>query len=474
MADDIKSDVDKDYPDIDLGPGETVQSIISKDTIPPNESERRVSWYDMGNQDIDIDRYLTREYHELEKEKIWKKTWQVACREEEIPNVGDYYVYDICDDSIIVTRTAEDEITAYVNACLHRGNALALDCGHKKEFRCPYHGWTWALDGTLRWVPGEWDFGHVDKKCFNLPSVKVDTWGGFVFINLDDDCAPLREYLEILPDLVSEEDMKNRYKAVHVSQVVPCNWKVVQEAFIEGYHVAETHYEKDEKNWPSAEGIAAFSCDTKIQYDVFPESRHINRLLLVDGVPSHYVAHKVDEQKTVDVMLRRVPEEMRPKLKDGERARDALADFNRKALSELYGVDLSKATNFDVLDQAQNNIFPNFTIWSTTFAPLMYRFRPWNDSPDQALFEIWFLHPIPDDGREYTVAKENRIGPDEKWEDQPEMGVYGLIVDQDMPNLFRLTKGLKATRKRGITLGSYQESRVRHFHKTYDEYLNED
>ena len=466
--------VDRDYPDINLGPGESVQSVIARDTIQPHESVRRVSWSDMGNGDIPIERYKSREYHELEKEKLWKKTWQVACRVEEIPEVGDHYLYDICDDSVIVVRTASDTIKAYVNACLHKGNALCVESGHAKEFRCPYHGWTWSLDGSLKALTGSWDFEHVNREEFGLPEIKLDVWGGFVFVNLDDNCQPLREYLEILPDLLSEEEFSKRYKAVHVSQVVPCNWKVALEAFSEGYHIAETHFEKDENHMVSPDGIAAFSADTKVQYDVFPESRHIDRLLLADGLPSQYVAHKVDGQKTIDMMLRRVPAEMRPSLKDGERARDVLADFNRKALSELYGVDFSEASAHDMLDQSQYKVFPNFTIWGTTFATLMYRFRPWNDSPDQALFEIWFLHPIPEDGRDYTVMSEKRIASDELWADQPEMGPFGPVVDQDIPNLARLTKGMKATRKPGVTLGSYQESLIRHFHQTYDEYLKAD
>ena len=90
--------------------------------------------------------------------------------------------------------------------------------------------------------------------------------------------------------------------------------------------------------------------------------------------------------------------EVRPRVENGERARDVLADFNRKALTELYGVDMSEASTFDMLDQVQYNIFPAFTIWPTPFAPLCYRFRPHNDSPDEAIFEVWMLHPIPQDG----------------------------------------------------------------------------
>lgn len=462
---------DKHYPDIPLGPGPSVQSVIAKDSHPASEHYRTTSFVDMGTEDIDISRYTSREWHELEKEKVWNKTWQVACRLEDIPEVGDHILYDVCDDSVIVVRTAPDTIKAYVNACLHKGNALCIEQGHSKEFRCPYHGWTWSLEGKLKTIPGAWDFEHVNRDEFGLPEIRLDIWGGFIFINLDDDCAPLAEYLEILPEHLDGDELERRYKAAHISQVVPCNWKVAMEAFMEGYHIAETHFEKDEENNILADGLAAFTNDTKVQYDIFPGSKHINRLLLVDGLPSQYVAHKVDAQKTVDVMLRRMPEEVRPRVENGERARDVLADFNRKALTELYGVDMTEASSFDVLDQVQYNIFPAFTIWPTPFAPLCYRFRPWNDSPDQSLFEVWMLHPVPEDGRDYQVMAERRLNEGELWADQPELGPYGPVIDQDIPNLARLTKGMKATRKRGNTLGRYQEVRIRHYLKTLDEYV---
>ena len=464
--------VDGGYPDINLGPGESVQSIIAKDTHPAASPFRTTSWVDMGNEDLSIDRYTSREWHEREKETVWKKTWQVACRLEDIPEVGSYIVYDICDDSVIIVRTGADTVKAYVNACLHRGNALCLDQGRKNEFRCPYHGFTWSLQGQLKYVPGAWDFDHLNREQFCLPEVRLDTWGGFVFVNLDDNCAPLRQYLELLPQHLPSEELEKRYKAAHVSQVVHCNWKIALEAFIEGFHVPETHYEKDERHRIDPNGIAAFSHDTKVQYDVWADSRHINRLILVDGVPSQYVANKVDEQQVVDAMLRRLPEEMRPRVEEGQRARDVLGDFNRKALTQRYGVDLNEASTFDVMDQVQYNIFPNFTVWPTPFAPLCYRFRPWNDSPDESLFEIWMLHPVPTDGRDYQVMAERRIGKNDLWADQEEMGVYGPVIDQDIPNLSRMTKGLKATRKKGVTLARYQESRIRQYLKTLEEYVN--
>ena len=95
--------------------------------------------------------------------------WQFACRENDIPEVGDHVVYEIVRDSYLVIRTAPDEIKAYPNACLHRGRRLKDHDGRCEEIRCPFHGFTWALDGALKRVPAEWDFAHIDPDDFTLP-----------------------------------------------------------------------------------------------------------------------------------------------------------------------------------------------------------------------------------------------------------------------------------------------------------------
>lgn len=454
------------------GPGKSVQEILEHDENPAPSSFREESFVHLGTEDLSTDRYLSKDWHDQEVEKVWRKTWQVACRVEEIPEIGDYVVYDIVFDSLIVVRTGADEVRAYHNACLHRGNALCLETGSVTNFRCPYHGFTWSLEGRLSHVPSDWDFQHIDKEEFCLPEAEVGIWGGFVFVNMDPDCTPLQDYLELLPAHLDGFEFEKRYKAVHVSQVVPCNWKVVQEAFIEGYHVAETHYEKDSKGNVDPDGIAAISDDVMVQYDTWPESSHVTRLILAGGVQSQYVAHhQKPEQHIVDTMLRRLPEDERPRLEPGQKARPVLAEFNRRGLSKVYGVDFSKVSDSDVLDQVQYTLFPNFTFWPTHFAPLCYRFRPNGDTPDEAIFEVFMLYPIPEDGRPFEPMEERRLAPGEIWSSVKELGVYGPIIDQDTPNLNRMRKGLRATRKPGVSLANYQESRIRHFHSTLEAYL---
>ena len=164
-------------------PGPSVQEVFEKDSIQPPAILRTESpAQNQPTDDILAERYFSRRWHELEVEKVWRKTWQFACRVEHIPNVGDQCVYEIVDDSVLLVRTAPDTVKAYINSCLHRGTLLRTETGNAKQIRCPFHGWTWNLDGTLRLIPGQWDFPHVEKGKFCLPELQVGICGGFVFV----------------------------------------------------------------------------------------------------------------------------------------------------------------------------------------------------------------------------------------------------------------------------------------------------
>lgn len=453
----------------DLVPKPWVQDLYPEDDHPPPASLLESSFENLSTADISAERYYAYEWHRREVEQVWKKTWQVACREEEIPEIGDYVTYDIVDDSVIVVRTSADEITAYVNSCLHRGTTLCEGAGTKKEFRCPYHGWTYRLDGSLKFVPGAWDFSHLDLENTTLPEVKIDSWGGFVFINLDPDCVPLEDYLGVLPDHLAAFDIDRRYKAVHVSKVVPCNWKVAQEAFIEGYHVAETHYGKSADGSISPTGAAASNYDTSIQYDFWQP--HVTRMTMLSGIPSGFVADRIaDEQAIVDAYFGRRPGN-RITLKEGQTARSAIAEQNRKVWAETHRVDLSGVSDAEVLDQIQYTLFPNFTVWPTIVAPLCYRFRPDGDDPTRSVFEVWMLYPKADDGTHPETMDELQLGCDEAWASVAALGSYGPILDQDTPNMPRIQKGLVASAKKAVSLANYQEVRIRAFHETLDRYI---
>src|SRR3546814_1195377 len=120
----------------------------------------------------------------------------MACREEEIPNVGDFYTYDIVDQSIIVIRVAPDEIKAYYNVCPHRGRTITEVCGHAARLFCKYHGWSWKLDGTIAKVVDrhEWPAESLTDDDLDLVPAKLGRWTGWVYINLDPDSISLEEH----------------------------------------------------------------------------------------------------------------------------------------------------------------------------------------------------------------------------------------------------------------------------------------
>ena len=186
--------------------------------------------------------YISRAFLERETTGLWPRVWQMACREEEIPKVGDFYTYEILDESIIVVRTAPSEIRAYYNVCPHRGRRLTAGCGHTAKFHCRFHGWQWDLAGRNTQVVDrdDWD-GALSDEDVALRTVRVETWSGWVYINMDPDCAPLAEFLAPAKAMLDPFDLQGLRYQWRKSTILPCNWKVALEAFNEGYHVQTTH-----------------------------------------------------------------------------------------------------------------------------------------------------------------------------------------------------------------------------------------
>ena len=131
----------------------TVRDYLAEDAITAPDVVRSKSPIPLGAANLPVERYLSREFHDLEVERVWRRVWQMACREEDIPQTGDYIVYDIADSSIIVLRNQAGDIKAFHNSCLHRGAKLRDVNGTMPVIRCPFHGFTWTLSGDLLDVP---------------------------------------------------------------------------------------------------------------------------------------------------------------------------------------------------------------------------------------------------------------------------------------------------------------------------------
>jgi|SRR5581483_3199997 len=208
-------------------------------------------WHDrypeLGTGPIPIEPYVSREYFEKERERIFRKTWLNIGRVEQVPQPGDYFVKDlaVCNTSILVVRGRDGTIRAFHNMCSHRGNQLVWDTkGTCQLFTCKFHGWAYALDGSLRHITDEGNFFGLKKETLGMTPIAVDTWEGFIFINVDTrPKQTLQEYIG--------EELWTSIKGYPFAEIstncfswhtdVNANWKVAKDAFQEVYHISTLH-----------------------------------------------------------------------------------------------------------------------------------------------------------------------------------------------------------------------------------------
>ena len=303
--------------------GISYQELISSDVVAPPTTLTLENPYETSITSVPVTRYTTKAFHELEMEKLWPKVWQMACREEEIPEVGNHVVYDIGHHSIIVVRT-ETGIKAHHNVCRHRGRRLCDRDGHAASFICPFHGFSWHLDGSLRGITSEWDFPHIDKDTFTLTPLQCDTWGGWVFVNMDMRAEPLMRYLGDLPEHFAVWKPEERYIEAHVAKVMSCNWKLCQEAFMEAFHVIHTHPQ-----------ILVGIGDENSQYDAWG---NFSRAITPNGTPSPHLRRQPSEQEMLDaIMMRNLDDPPAPAIPEGVSARAAMAASARERLRLIVG-----------------------------------------------------------------------------------------------------------------------------------------
>src|SRR4051794_34148067 len=214
------------------------------------------------------ERYTTRNFAELEQSRLWPRVWQIACREEQVRDPGDFFEYSIGHERIAIVRGESGDLHAFYNACLHRGRRLAEGCGSfvGGAIRCAFHGWCYALDGRLVDVPDRDEFTSLPDDLA-LGPVRVDTWGGFVFVNPTADAETLLEYLDPLPTLLGPYHLEQMRLRASLSTIIGANWKAVVDAFNEGYHVQGLHSQ-----------ILPWTDDMSIEYEQFHRHAHYGRL----------------------------------------------------------------------------------------------------------------------------------------------------------------------------------------------------
>ena len=443
-------------------PGLGWAELMDADSRPPPEFMRQDAYEYMGSEPLAAARYTSPVFFRKELEAMWPHVWQFAAREEELPDPGDVVLYENAGRSYLVTRQQDGSVRAFHNVCLHRGRKLRTDSGWSKEFKCPFHGFTWNTDGSLREIPCRWDFGHLTDEKMQLPEAQVGRWGGYIFLKDADGGPTLEEYLAPLPEHFKRWRHEDCYTAIWVAKVIPTNWKATAEAFMEAWHSVITHPQ-----------ILPFTGDANTRYNVYGD--HVNVALTPFAVLSpHLDPAGKSQQWIIDEFLkyngRAGGPDLQVSVPEGVSARAHMGAVNRERYTELTGHDHIDATDAELLDAFTYNVFPNFAPWGGFMPNIVYRWRPWPDQ-DRTLMECRILmrnapgQPMP------RSAPMRLLRDDEPWTAAEELGTLGSVFDQDMANLPYVQEGLKVSKTGQVNLGDYQEIRIRHFHRTLDKYL---
>jgi nitrite reductase/ring-hydroxylating ferredoxin subunit len=414
-------------------------------------------------------RYTSPEFARLELDRLWSRVWQIACREEELPEPGDFVEYEIGDQSILVVRGEGGTIAAFHNACLHRGTRLAAGAGCFAEgfMQCRYHAWRYALDGRLTDVVDAHEFTELPEGL-RLGAVRAECWGGFVFVNPDPDAEPLLDFLDPLPGLLAPYRLEDLRLRAQLSTVLPANWKSVVDAFNESYHVQGTHPQ-----------ILPWTDDVSIAYEQLGKHARYGRLAGArrELRPSPRLELSEEEYDEGEILAglvaglggaflaeeRALVEELRAaRLPKGE----LLPAYQARRLQLLTarGIDVSGFEPDQMTSAEDVYCFPNVVGPIYPGSAILFRSRPLGLDPDRAIHDTWVLEwphpaapPRPVTRRDYADWAEHD---------------WGEITNQDYANMAEVQIGMKSAGFDALRLNPRQEANLLHMHRVLDGYLD--
>ncbi len=454
-------------------PGTSWEDILRADDVQPPAFIAEDRYEYLGSEPIDAARYYSPEFFKAECDKMWPNVWQFAAREEDLPEAGDYVTYDNAGRSYLIVRQEDASVKAFHNVCLHRGRKLKTDSGSAEQFLCPFHGFSWNPDGSLRNIPCRWDFAHLPDKKMQLPEASVAQWGGYIFVREAEDGPTIEEFLAPLPEFFKRWKHEECVTVAWVAKVIPANWKIAMEAFMESYHAFVTHPQ-----------LMPFTGDANAAYHVLGE--HVNVNYTPFGVISPHIEAQAEaehwpQQRIIDEFRKyngrsadnydADKDNYAITVPEGRTARAALGEMMREVSEKQFGGDYSGVSESELLDALVYNVFPNFAPWGGFMPNIVYRWRPWPDQ-DKCLMEVRVIARVPQGQARPAGVPMHMLGDDQIWADAPELGVLGAVLDQDSENMELCHQGLKASKNQAVELADYQEVRIRHLHQTLDRYLN--
>jgi nitrite reductase/ring-hydroxylating ferredoxin subunit len=415
---------------------------------------------------IPAPRYYDEDFYRLETERLWPHVWQMACRLEQIPDVGDWIEYSNLGKSVIIVR-AKDGVKAFHNACRHRGVQLARGHGscEIQGFTCPFHGWRWNIDGKNTFVYARSLFSEkqLDPADLDLPACRVELWGGCAFINYDDDAPSLRDSIGPLADRLDQYQVDKLRAEWCYGAVLPANWKIAMEAFMEGYHVMRTHPQLHDaapavyRSMYQERAAQAAPIDPKLSTHEHIKAQVRHMEVLSEGMAG--MCHAKDLETARGLLNVDLPEDQlqgqmtwfgllnAEVTRQGRERGEPTPDLNALAVSHPVN-----PVEF---------IFPNIFLLPFLSSMSAYRIRPLG--PESCLFEIWSLTLFPE-GKEPAPVMETAMLPHDSKE-------FPAIPQQDYSNIPQQQLGLHAEGFDFMRLSSTIEGLISNYQRIIDGYL---
>ena len=410
------------------------------------------------------------------KFKILDFYFLFAGLESDLLEPGDFFIYDIGRESIVITRNNENEISAFYNVCQHRGNKIVtLESGSFSKVSCPYHGWTYGLDGTLEHVPDRELFKEgVPCEEKSLKPVKVSVWAGLVFINMDENSSSLETFLGPIVDQLKPYKFEKMNLVKHQTvSLLETNWKTVRDNLLEQYHVDFIHPQH-----------ASFVDCCDAENDLWPFG-HTRTMVTSPVVNPRYSTPDEPPEFMKDYLkgLRLNPDDFHGKVPEIRKA----IQKQKRVIGDELGFDFSEFTDDQVSDVLQYDIFPN--IFMTIHPERLWIFgpKPHHSDPNKCSFTKWSFqipsHQVRDESKELELLPGSSFY--EQTGSRPEHDIFTredvvqgrksltVTIDQDIHYLNDMQAGMHSKGFDSATL-SNDEERLQHFHDWVDNWISKD
>jgi len=430
--------------------------------------EAKQPFVDNGLDVYHPSRYYDPAYMQREWERVWTRTWLIAGVETDIPEAGDYSVFRLLRESIVIVRQDDGSVKAFYNVCPHRGNQVVLnDRGSVAQFTCSFHSWQYSLDGQCTRV--------TDRETFNpallrqnpkMKAIRCETLAGLVFINLDDQAPPLKERIG-LPDGYLEAYQLDRMHCVrHVVSEWAANWKTGVDAFYETYHLHAVH--------PETQDVMD---DMGVQVDLYPHGG--SRMIVPIGVKTQRQQDQNVMNPSLEYMMAEASMSPAEYPKNAREVRAAIQQAKRRR-SKKFDLGYERFTDGQLTDSWATGIFPNVQIGLHPEGAFLMRFMPHATDPERFYYDtMTLIRPVADPnyrtpgwmGLPEGTDTSGETRPDTEYVPLGEPPNLGQVLDQDSELLPVVQRGIRSCGFDGPIWGE-QEQRLRHFHKELERYLN--